>query len=393
MTTTPDDAAARQLRGLWNIPADVTYLNHGAFGSSPRPVRESRYQWLERLESQPTDFYERQLEEGLSCVAGRLGRLVGCAGEDLVLVDNATAAMNIVAASTRLAPGDEVLLTNHEYGAVKRLWGQVCERAGGTLVIRDLPWPIGAADDLVAAIFAGVNPRTRLIVVSHVTSPTALVLPVEQICREARRRGIAICVDGPHALCMRPIDLRALDCDYYAVSCHKWLSGPFGTGFLYAHPRVQAAVRPVVTSWGAPPAGARGNWRDEFIWLGTRDPSAYMSLTAAIDFLESHGLDKFRQTTHEMARYARERLTAAFGGPAVAPEDIAWYGSMAAVELPPGDCRGLHEALWHNHKVEVPIVDWNERRFVRVSCYLYTQRADVDRLIDALTVELPKFSG
>ncbi len=392
-STTLTDIASQ-----WSFPQGTTYLNHGSFGPSPRCVQQAREALQRRLEAQPMDFLLRLLPPLFIAARARLAAFVGASADDLVFVDNATVGMNVVAASVELRPGDEVLCNDHEYGAVTRLWEHKCQAAGAKLIVQRLPQPLRTADELVDAIFAAATGCTRLLVFSHITSPTAVIFPAAKICRRARERGIPVCIDGPHAVAMLPLDLRALDCDYYTASCHKWLSAPFGSGFLYVHPHQQTAVRPAVISWGRTLEGDSPSWRDEFHWLGTRDTTAWLSVPAAIDFLESVGLDEFRRRTHELARYARQRigeLTAdlSAGGAAVnleplVPDDPAWYGSMAAMPLPPGEAEPLMRTLWERHGIEVPIIDWAGRRLIRVSCHLYNTRADVDRLVEALGKEL-----
>jgi isopenicillin-N epimerase len=382
----------------WSFPAGTTYLNHGSFGPSPRCVQEAREELQRRLEAQPMDFFLRQLPPLLIAARARLAAFVGAAADDLVFVDNATVGMNVVAASVALCPGDEVLLNDHEYGAVLRIWERRCQDAGAKVVVQRLPQPVHTADELADAIFAGASDRTRLLVFSHVTSPTAVILPAAVICRRARAAGIAVCIDGPHAVAMLPLDVASLDCDFYAASCHKWLSAPFGSGVLYVHPRRQAAVRPAIVSWGRTLEGDSPSWRDEFHWLGTRDTTAWLAVPAAIDFLEGVGLNEFRRETHELARYARERigeLTAEVAAGRAAgdlepltPDEPVWYGSMAAMPLPPGEAEPLMRALWERHGIEVPIIDWSGRRLIRVSCHVYNTRADVDRLVGALKAEI-----
>lgn len=383
MSNTPPHAP-RACRELWNIAPDVVYLNHGSFGPSPRGVMEERQRWFERLEANPMDFFVRQFDGLLDHVRERLSSFVGCEAGDLVFVDNATAAMNVVAQSFRLDPGDEVLVTDHEYGAVLRLWRATCERAGAIMVGAELPHPLTSADEVVEKLFASVTSRTKLIVVSHVTSPTAVVLPVEVICRRARVLGIAVAIDGPHALAMRELDLRGLDCDYYAASCHKWLCAPFGTGFLYAHPRRQQAIRPAVMSWGHTSRGPFGRWQDEFDWVGTRDPSGILAIPAAIDFLESHDVETFRQHGHELASYARAKFTELTGLEPLTPDSEEWYGTMVASEVKTTDLRALQQSLWQQHRIEIAATEWKGRKLMRVSCHLYTTRQEIDLLLGAL---------
>jgi len=186
-----------------------------------------------------------------------------------------------------MSAGDEVLMTDHEYGAVVRSWRQRCQETGASLVIGRLPQPLESVDQVVDALFAGATPRTKLLVVSHVTSKTAVILPLREICARARRLGIPVCVDGPHALAMAPVEIDRLGCDFYAASCHKWLSAPFGSGFLYVHPRWQPSARPSIVSWGRTLSGQSSGWMDDFIWSGTRDPSAFLSVPAAITISDS----------------------------------------------------------------------------------------------------------
>jgi isopenicillin-N epimerase len=389
MAGTPplDDDDVQNWSDRWEIPDGLTYLNHGSFGIGPTEVRRAHHRWLDRIQANPMQFFLRELEQQLDDATSTVAALVGAPPDDLVLVENATYAMNIVAASVRLAPGDEVLLTDHEYGAVLRLWERRCREAGATVRQASLPLPIATSEEVVDAICSAVNDRTRLVVVSHVTSATAIVLPVEEICKAMRTRGVAVCIDGPHAVAMRPVDLAALDCDYYTASCHKWLSAPIGSGFLYVHPRAQRNIEPPVTSWGRLLPERPVRWRDEFIWLGTRDPSSLLTAADAVRFLQTVGLETFRRHTHALARYARCRITEWTAQAALVPDAIEWVGSMIALPLPPGEGAPLQAALRDRYRIEVPIVNWHDRRMVRVSCHLYTRPSDVDRLLTAL-VEL-----
>jgi len=293
--------------------------------------------------------------------------------------------------SLRLTPTDEVLLTDHEYGAVTRIWRRTCESAGATEPkIAKLPAKFESADAVVEAIFRSATDRTKLLVVSHITSPTAVILPVKQICTEATRRGMAVCIDGPHAPAQVPLVIDQLGCDFYTASLHKWLSAPLGSGFLYVAPQWQQRIRTPLLSWGRVSPTKPTSWWDEFIWTGTRDPSAYLAIPAAIDLLEQVGLDNFRARTHSLARYARKRLVESVGREPHVPDSNEWYGSMASVPLPPGDARGLQARLWQEHHIEVPIIEHNGERSIRVSCHLYNCRSQIDLLVTAVESELSR---
>jgi len=313
-----------------------------------------------------------------------LCQFVGCRDDDLAFVENATAGMNVVAASLPLAAGDEVLLTDHEYGAVRRIWERACRRAGAAVQTVSLPATFDDPAETVDAVTAALTDRTRLLVVSHITSPTAVILPVEAIARQARRRGVRVCIDGPHAVAMLPLNLAELDCDYYTASCHKWLCAPFGSGFLYAHSRHEQEIEPAVLSWGRVQPGVPGRWTDEFVWTGSRDSSPYLTVPTAIEWMESVPLETFRRQTHELGRYARDRIVELTGRAPSVADRSDWYGSMIALPLPPGESRPLQQALWERFSIETPIVAFGGGRHLRVSCHLYNSREHVDRLVAAL---------
>jgi len=402
MTRSPsEDADWHSLKSYWHFRPGTTYLNHGSFGPPPQPVREARQKWQDALDSQPMDFFVRQFEPAWIAARDRLAQFVGAAASDLIFVENATVGMNIVADSFPLSAGDEVLLSDHEYGSVERQWLRACGKAGATLRICALPLPFQSREATADAIFAAVTDRTRLIVVSHVAFAAPVILPVAEICRRAKQRGIAVAIDGPHAVAQIPLNIAELDCDFYAASCHKWLCGPFGSGFLYVHRRQQRLVRPPVLSWGRLPPARIESWSDEFVWSGTRNPVAFLAVPAAIEFLESVGLDAFRERTHWLARYARRKLVELTQVEPQLPDDPAWYGSMTHVPLPPaknapppvaGQSAGevfpisnaLTHTIWQRLGIETPVVEFRGRRCLRVSCHLYNDTEQIDRLVAGL---------
>jgi len=342
------------------------------------------------------EFLVRQLEDRLdeTCVA--LAGFLGADPGSMVLVDNATTGMNIIANSISLDAGDEVLLNDHEYGAVQRIWGGRCRQVGARTVIRRLPWPVESDDRIVESLAGAMNDRTRLVVVSHVTSPTATIFPVRKICQVAAERGIPVAVDGPHAVAMLPVDIEQLGCDYYTASCHKWLSAGFGSGFLWVRRRHQPAMKPSVISWGGSISGREPTWKDEFTWSGTRDPAAWLTIPAAIEFLESYGLERFREQTHLQAADARRRLVDAIGLEPPVPDSRDWYASMVVVPLPPADEPSprqghpdpLQRTLQRKYGIEIPVISFHDQRYMRVSCHLYNTSEDIDRLVEAVRQEV-----
>jgi isopenicillin-N epimerase len=380
----------------WSLRPGVTFLNHGSFGLVPRAVQFERQKWQQRLYSEPVDFFVRQMEAELSLVAKRLGGLIGAPPRDLVFVDNATVGMNIVAQSLALKPGDQILLTDHEYGAVRRIWQKRCDQTGAKLVIQALPEPLNSAAAVVDQLFSAVTPQTKLIVFSQISSPTAVILPAKEICQRAREARIPTCIDGPHSLATLPLNLEKLGCDFYCASCHKWLCAPNGSGFLYVAKKHQSKLAPLIVSWGGSVAGLPPTWQDEYNWLGTRDPSAILAIPAAIEFLEQAGWTTFRETTHQMAQVARQRISELTGLEPLVPDSPEWYGPMIALPLPlqgltapdQGHRDPLHNKLWSEYQIEIPITWWRGKRLLRVSCHLYNTLDDIDRLVKALKHEL-----
>lgn len=380
--TNDDDWA--DLASEWLIRPDTVYLNHGSFGPPPLVVRHRCQQWTDELNRQPMDFYVRKQEPVLLEARQKLGEFIGTEVGNLVFVENATYGMNVVADSFPLSEGDEILLNDHEYGAVHRIWERVAERTGARVVTATLPMPVESDQQIVDSILNHVTDRTRLAVFSHITSATALILPVRKLCDALKDRGVAICVDGPHAPAHVPFNLNDLHCDFYTASCHKWLSAPLGSGFLYVHPSWHHAIQPVLKSWGRLLPAVPKQWDEEFTWTGTRNPAAYLTVPTAIEFLEKIGIDLFRKRCYWLAEQAENRLSEVLGTHPIASRHDGFYGTMAHLPLPPGDWSNLQNELWQEHGIEVPIVHFNDRWYVRVSCHLYNNTTQLDTLTKAI---------
>ncbi|HEY7834330.1 MAG TPA: aminotransferase class V-fold PLP-dependent enzyme [Ktedonobacterales bacterium] len=390
--STPRDTADEPLAEAGRhflLRPDIIFLNHGSFGACPAPVFATYQQWQRTLEEQPVEFLGRRHRALLMEAGDSLARYLGARREDLAFVPNATHGMNIVAHSLvpTLAPGDEVLGTDHEYGAVERTWTLLCDQRGAHYRTQAIALPVSTHEALVEQLWAGVTARTRIIVVSHITSPTALTFPIERICRRASAQGILTVVDGAHAPGQLDLALDALGADYYMGNLHKWVCAPKGAAFLYARPERQAALQPLVVSWG---------WRsrdpgispfqDYFEWIGTDDPAAYLSVPAAIAFQAQYNWPAVRAACHALAVRAAERIAALTGLPPVSPATTDWWVQMCAIPLPTTglSAEELKRRLWEDYQIEVPIVEWQERRFVRISIQAYTRPRDVDRLVEAL---------
>lgn len=375
------------LRELFLLRPDVVFLNHGSFGACPRPVFESYQRWQRELERQPVEFLGRRFNDLMREARAALAGYLRSDKHNLVYATNATVAGNIVARSLHLRPGDEVLGTNHEYGALDRTWRFVCDKAGARYVNHTLPHPLESRGQFVESLWGAVTEHTKVLFLSHVTSPTALIFPVEDICRRAREAGILTVIDGAHAPGQIPLDLEAIGADFYLGNCHKWMMSPKGAGFLYARPAVQPLLEPLVVSWGwESEQPGDSPFIDHHEWQGTRDIAAFLSVPAAIEFMRAHDWDRVRAECHALAREFRRRMTALTGLPPLGPDSPDWYAQMAAVPLPACDPVALQRRLYDEHRIEVPLMTWNGRQLIRASFQVYNTRQELDQTVEALTL-------
>lgn len=383
MQPTPSPQPIAEAGKQFLLRPDVVLLNHGSFGARPQPVFTAYQRWQRELEAQPVEFLGRRLPELLRTAREQVAAYVGAEPNNLVFVHNATHGMNIIARSLKLQPGDEVLLTNHEYGAVERTWRFICGKQGATLRIQPLPLPMTTAEDFIDHLWQGVTERTRILLISHITSPTALIFPIAEICQRAHAQGILVAVDGAHAPGQIPLALEALGADFYVANLHKWLCAPVGAGFLYARPEKQDLLEPLVVSWGYEainPGPSR--FQDYFEWIGTDDPSAYLSAPAAIEFQAQNDWPTVQAACHALALHAREQINHLTGLPDIAP--ASWFAQMCTIALPPCDTAQVKTRLYDDFHIEVPIIEWDGRQFVRISIQAYNSPDDVQRLVDAL---------
>lgn len=365
---------------------DITFLNHGSFGACPAPVFAAYQQWQRELEYQPVEFLGRRIPGLLAEARAALGAYIGCeSSDDLTFVPNATHAINIVARSLDLQPGDEVLATDHEYGAVDRTWRFICNQRGAHYIRQPITLPLTDPAEMVEQLWAGVTPRTKVIVVSHITSPTALTFPVAAICARAREAGIISVIDGAHAPGQIPLDMTAIGADFYAGNCHKWLCSPKGAGFLFARPEMQKLLAPLIVSWGweAIQPGP-SPFVDHFGWTGTFDPAAYLTVPAAIAFQAEHNWDAVRAACHALLVEARDQVATLFDLPQICPAGPEWFTQLAVAPLPDCDAVTLQRRLWDEHQIEIPIIQWGGRVFARISIQAYNTPDDVARLVEAI---------
>ena len=378
------------MREHFLLDPNLIFLNHGSFGACPREVFDAQQRWQLEMEKNPVAFLGRRSAELLRAARERLGETIGADADDLVFTANATTGVNTIAQSLTLHPGDEVLTTDLEYGACDATWWRVCERSGSTYRRVEIPLPY-RRDEFVARVMEGVADRTRVIFVSHITSTTALILPVASLCAAARARGILTLIDGAHAPGQIALDVDAIGADFYVGNCHKWLCAPKGSAFLHAGAEHHALLDALVTSWGyAAGTGGHAGF-DAYLgttplerrmqWQGTRDIASWLSVPAAIDFQVRHDWSAVRTRSHALARRAHDTLTQRHGLAPVAQDDD--WAQMAVIPVPVQDADALRRRLYDESRIEVPVTTHAGRVFVRVSVQGYNTDDDIDALLAA----------
>jgi isopenicillin-N epimerase len=374
------------LRSEWLLDETVTFLNHGSFGATPRRVLDEQDRWRRRIEAEPVEILARRRPELLNEAKRPIGHWLGMAADDFGFVTNATEAVNAVLRSIELRPGDELLTTTHVYNAVRQAMRYVAGRANAAYREIDLPVPVRSPGEIESAVVAALGERTRLLVIDHVTSPTALLFPIERIAAACAVRGIDVLIDGAHAPGMLPLNVPATGAAYYAGNLHKWACAPKGTGFLWVRSDRQSHVHPVTISHHLGEGFPR-----EFGWQGTRDFSAWLAAPKALEFLAEIGLERVMAYNHALAVWAQSNLCQRWDVQPISPADGHMLGSMATVPLPPPLDRldeptvaGLQQRLYSEFRVEVPVVRWGDRTFVRPCCQIYNVPADCERLADVI---------
>jgi isopenicillin-N epimerase len=363
----------------WLLDPEVAFLNHGSFGATPRAVLAEQDRWRARMERHPTHFMSEELPPALAAAAARLAGFVGAQPEDLVFVENATAGCNAVLRSLSFAPGEEILVTDHGYPAVRKAAEYVAARAGARVIEAAVPFPLQDETQVIAAVRACLGPRTRLAVFDHITSSTAVVFPLRELTALCRAAGVPVLVDGAHAPGMLSLDVPSVGGDWYTGNCHKWLMAPKGSAFLWVAPDRQADTHPLVISHGFGQEFAA-----EFAWVGTRDPSAWLSVPAAIDFHEQLGGARLRERNAALAR--RQATLLARGWKTQRGASDALTGSMAAVRLPlrePATSERaweLRRKLFDDHRIEVPVTPFSGALWARISAHAYNRPEDYARL-------------
>jgi len=374
------------LKEQFLLNPDITFLNFGSFGACPKPVFEDYQRWQRELELEPVQFIAVNGPVYLKRSRDLLANYVGCNGDDLVYVTNPSYATNIIAKSLKLGPGDEVLTTRLEYGACDKTWNYYCKKSGAKYVRQPVSLPLTSRSKFVDEFFKGLSASTRLIFISHITSATALILPVKEICDRARELGILSFVDGAHAPAHVDLNISELNADIYTGACHKWMMTAKGCSFLYVRKELQHLFDPLVVSWGYESAAPSGSlFIDYHQGQGTRDFSAFFTVESAISFMKEHQWDNVAANCRELVKQNVKRFCDLLGSEPLCPLTDEFLGQMASIRLNTPEPEKLQRILFERYNIEIPVMRQDEKVFIRYSINAYNSQQDLDKLYSALS--------
>jgi isopenicillin-N epimerase len=364
---------------------DITYLNFGSFGACPKPIFETYQHFQRELEFEPVQFITAKGLEYLDASKEALGKYINVDPDNLIFAVNPSYGTNIVAKSFPLSAGDEILSTNLEYGACDRTWNYYCNKADARYVRQPITLPIVSKEQFIEDFFKGLSPRTKAVFISHITSATALRLPVEEICAIAKERGLITFVDGAHVPGHIPLDLSKLQADIYTGAAHKWMMTPKGCSFLYVKKEFQAMLDPLVVSWGyGNPSFAHSQFQDYHQQQGTRDFSAFLTVPRAIQFMEEHHWPEIAKICRALVQKNVDRFCTLLGTDPISPVNDTFLGQMASLPIQTSEPEKLKAHLFNTYKIEVPVMGQDGRMFIRYSINAFNKEEDLDRLYDAL---------
>jgi len=365
------------------LDPDITFLNHGSYGACSKPVFKEYQDWQQKLETQPVQFMTNQVYSAMEKSRESMSQFVGCDDEELVFFQNPTTAVTNVIYNLDLKPGDEVLMSNHEYGALVRAWKMWGEKTGVNIIQQDISMPVTIEENFIENFWTGVTDQTKVIFLSHITSSTALIFPIEKIIKLAKEQNILTIIDGAHVPAQIPLNIHELGCDFYTGACHKWLCAPKGSSFLFVKKEHQDWVKPVVVSWGKDGDDPTpSEFIQNFQWQGTRDMSAFLTIPTAINFYNKE-IRPYQAACKKIIQDTYSEFPSVLNTEPISA-GIEWLAQLVAHPLPKNIPSNLKKRLWEEYQIEIPVFEWNGQAYVRVSIQVYNTQKDVDLLMSAL---------
>jgi isopenicillin-N epimerase len=373
------------LKSQFLLNPDITYLNFGSFGACPKPVFRNYQEWQLILESEPCQFIAVNGVEYLKASRKALAAYINCNADDVVYVTNPTYAINIIAKSLKLDEGDEILATNLEYGALDRTWNYYCNKNKAKYIRQPIDLPLLSKEAVIEQFWKGYSSKTKAIFISQITSATALVLPVKEICDMAKERGLLAIVDGAHVPGHIPLDLQELKADIYTGACHKWMMAPKGSSFLYVKKEFQDQFDPVIISWGYESAApSHSQFLDYNQMQGTRDFSAFLAVPKAIQFMKENSWAEVAASCRELVQANYKRFCDLMGTAPICPVNDGFLGQMCSIPINTSQPEKLQRYLFEHYKIEVPVPRQEKHIFLRFSINAFNTQSDLDKLYAAL---------
>jgi isopenicillin-N epimerase len=384
----PPEPLASGIGAQWALDPNHIFMNHGCFGARPRSVLEAQWKARLQFEARPVNWLERQRDQHIDRAKAALGEFAGMQPSNFGFVTNATSAINAVLRSLKFDADDELLTTNHVYNAVRQTMKHIAQRHSARYVEAPVPLPLRNPEQVTELIVRALTPQTRILVIDHITSPTSIIFPVQDIVGICAKRGVDVLIDGAHAPGMIPLDVESINAAYYTGNLHKWVCAPPGAAFLWVRSDRQPGIHPATISHFLD-----DGFVDEFNWQATRDISPWVSVEHALTYMEGFGWDRVMEHNHQLAVWVQAMLCDRWDVEPATPMDGSMIGSMTTVPLPEqerlrqrfeNDILKLRDALYAQHNIEVPIVDWDDRWWIRPSCQIYNLPQHYERLADAV---------
>lgn len=373
------------MKNQFLLDSNITFLNHGSFGACPKPVFEEFQRYQLELESEPVDFIVRRQPKYLKTARESLAKFVGCNAGDLFFTPNPTYAINIIMRSIKLEKGDEILTTNHEYGAMDRTWNFYCKKTGAKYIRQEISLPIVSKEQMIEEFWKGYNKNTKVIFLNQMSSSTALIFPVKEICDKAQQLGLITIVDGAHVPGHIDLNISELDPDYYTGTLHKWMLAPKGSSFLYVKPEFQNDLEPLVVSWGYESvAPGESQFLDYHELQGTRDVSAFLCTPKVVEFLETNNWKEVSKSCKQIVLDNYQRFCDLVNSQPLCPIFLEFLGQMASVKINTDKPSELKNMLYEKYKIQVPVMPLNGNIYIRFSINAYNSQADLDKLYNAL---------
>jgi len=370
-------------KSLFMLDSKTIFLNHGSFGACPRPIFESLINWQHKLELDPVKHLAFDIYDYLENSRNALSKYIHCDKDDLVLFPNPSTALNTVIKSLELKKDDEILSTNHEYGALDRTWSFISKKTGAKYIKQKIYLPLQSKEQFLDSFLSGITKKTKVIFLSHITSATGLIFPVEEICKIAREKQIFCIIDGAHVPGHIPLNISNLNPDIYVGACHKWMCSPKGISFLYANKNIQDDIDPLVVSWGyEPEVPGKTQFLDYHQWQGTNDLSAYCTLPEVISFLNEHNWEENSKICRENNVIARKLINNFFNQSEISHD--SFIGQMSSIKIHCENPLEMQKILYNDYNIQVPLFAWENQTFIRISMQVYNDLEDVEKLINAL---------